>query len=295
MPHRLADLLVDAQHPSGLIDLDDADSNMFVGGSQRAFALFTGNSGEIRNGARCWHGDGLGRPLLDVHSPPSLPQGQILRHAHASAWSLTAHKSARRKLFPAMAGRRPSSWAVVPRRRAQFDPLAPAADPLEATHLCWPPPPSRRLARVTSTRTDDQLRGACVGRRHQARARRRIDRAVGDGRRWRAGAEWRGNRSVTDTAGIGERPGIGRAERHARYRRIAGAGRAGWRRQLCECPRGGDQGERHEQNQRRIAGHRGQYLQGALIQRSCGARVPSLPGRLLFKSSAFPAVRPATE
>ena len=137
-----------------------------------------------------------------------------------------------------------------------FPALAPAADPFEATHLSASPPPNRWLLLASLTRADDPLRGTSIGRRDQACARRRIDRAVGDHRRRRIGTQRRSNCGVTDAARIGERPGIGRAERHARYRRITGAGRAGERRQLCECPCGGDQGKRRAENKRRIAGHR---------------------------------------
>ena len=155
--------------------------------------------------------------------------------------------------------------------------LAPPADALEAAHLRRPPPPGRRLARVTPARADDPLRGARIGRRHHAR-RRGTDRVGRDGWRRRAWAKRRDIPRVADTAGVGQRPRIGRAERHARYRRITGAGRTGWRRQLCEGLGGRDQGERHDENKRRIAGHRGQSLQKALIQRSCGVRVPLPPG-----------------
>ena len=178
-----------------------------------------------------------------------------------------------------------------PRHGQQFE-LAPAADAFEAAHLRRPPPSNRRLARVTPARAGDPLRGACIGRRHQARARRRrVDRAGGDRRRWRAGPEWRDIRGVADPAGIRERPWIGWTERHAGYRRIAGAGRAGRRRQLCKCPGGDDEGERHEEDKRRISGHRGQSLQEAPLQRSCGARVPSRPDRRRSSRSAFHVTR----
>jgi hypothetical protein len=55
---------------------------------------------------------------------------------------------------------------------------------------------------------------------------------------------------------------------------------------LRECPARGDQGERRDENKRRIAEHRG-LSRGAPMQRSCGARVPLLPGRLLRAAGFF--------
>ena len=84
LSHQLADLLVDAQHPPGLIDLDDTHADMFVGGGQPLFArtqpFFARRSSDIRGGGRAWRAKGLCRPLLDVHSLHPCPQGQILHH-----------------------------------------------------------------------------------------------------------------------------------------------------------------------------------------------------------------------
>ena len=52
--HQFADLLVDAEHPSGLIDLDDAHADMFVDDGQPVFIptqpIFARNSGDVRSG-----------------------------------------------------------------------------------------------------------------------------------------------------------------------------------------------------------------------------------------------------
>ncbi len=69
--------------------------------------------------------------------------------------------------------RRPAEWMDRS--------LTPAADPRETAHLRSRPPPNRRFSRVSLARADDPLRGAGIGRGHEACARRRpIDRAVGD-------------------------------------------------------------------------------------------------------------------
>jgi hypothetical protein len=182
---------------------------------------------------------------------------------------------------------------AIASRGAAIRSLTPAADPRKITYLRSCSPPDRRFSRLSRARADNPLRRARIGRRREPCAwRRRIDCAVG-GYRWRrVGAERRDTRSVADAAGIGERPWIGWAERHARYRRVAGAGRAGWRRQLRQCPGGGDQGERREENERQTAGH--DVSPGAFMQRSYGARVPCFHVAC-FQIVRFSRLRPATE
>ena len=183
---------------------------------------------------------------------------------------------------------------IVPRTEAQFDPLTPAADPLEATHLRSPPPPSRRFSRVTLTRTDDQLRGACIGRRHQPRARRRIDRAVGD-RRWRAGAERRGNRrryryrwdrrATWDWPGRTARP-ISANCRRRPSRLAASIVRMPWRGRSGRAPR---REPAPDCGTSRSVSPGGAHPTIMWCARSLASRPPA------FKSSVFPAVRPVTE
>jgi hypothetical protein len=220
----------------------------------------------------------------------------ILGRCRVSTHDRSGHKSGKRRLFPAKAEHRNVrflAWSRLAERIAIGSLTAPA-DPRETAHLRSRPAPKRRFSRVSLARADDPLRRAGIGRRREPCAwRRRIDRAVGGYRRRRVGAERRDISGVADAAGIGERSRIGRAERHARYRRIAGAGRAGWRRQLRECPAGGDQGERREENKRRIAEHRG-LSRGRPCNDHVARAFPCFQF-VCFEPPVFSAVRPAPE
>jgi len=147
------------------------------------------------------------------------------RHGHAQdrhASMLNVAKSGRRKLFRGRpdieisAFRRDTQKNSGAIRRKNHISLAPPADAREAAHLRSRPPPSRWFSRISLVRADDPLRGACIRRRRKPCAWcRRIDRAVGRYRRRDVGTQRRDTRGVADAAGIGERAGIGRAERHA--------------------------------------------------------------------------------
>ncbi len=194
----------------------------------------------------------------------------------AAAASGRAPTVLRRRLLPTSAARLLSGLSLSARRPL----LAATANSRKAAHFRPRPPPNRRLSRVALACAGDPLRSARIGRRHDARTRRRlIDRTGRDGRRRRIGAQRRDIRGIADTAGIGQRSRIRWAERHAGNRGIAGAGRACGRRQLRKRAGGSDQNKSYEKKCS-TAEHRGASggLPATIMWR---ARSP-LPG--LFRS-----------